>query len=98
MNSNVVLTYCCTPGIVWVKDTTQTILVDADTGSSWRLGSWHAAVWDLLCLGYQTVEIARFLALLLDITPEAAGRRLRDTLVQWEDNGVLCGGAEGNRG
>ena len=98
MNSDVMLTYRCAPGIVWVKDATQTILVDADTGSSWQLGGWDAAVWDLLCLGYQTVEIVRFLALLLDITPKSAGRRLRDTLVQWEDNGVVCGTADGNRG
>ena len=98
MNSDLMLTYRCAPGIVWVKDATQTILVNADTGSCWQLGGCDAAVWDLLCLGYQTVEIVRFLAPLLDITPAAAGRRLWDTLDQWEDNGVVRGTVEGNCG
>ena len=98
MNSDLMPAYRCAPGVVWVKDATQTILVNADTGSSWRLGGCDAAIWDLVCLGYQTEEIIRFLALLLDITPKAAGSRLRDTLHQWEDSGVVCGTVEGNCG
>ena len=98
MSNDVMLAYRCAPGIVCVKDATQTILVNAKTGSSWLLASWDAAVWDLLCLEYQTEDIVRFLSLLLGVTPQAADRRLRDTLDQWEDNGVVCSAAGDNRG
>ena len=98
MSSDTVLTYRCAPGVVWVKDAGRTILVSADTGSSWLLSGWQAAVWDLLCLGYQNAGIVRALALLLDLPPETARKRLRAILDEWEVNGMVSAAVEGNRG
>ena len=98
MSSDTLSVYRCAPGTVWVKDAAQTLLVDTETGSSWILDGWRATVWDLLCLGYECAEIARFLALLLDLPAETAGKRLRAILDEWEVNGMLCGPVEGNRG
>ena len=90
MTGGGLLVYRCAPDITWVKDAGQTILVSADTGCSWFLGGWQAAVWDLLCLGYRTSEIVRFLALLLDLQPKAARCELVVTLKEWEGKGIVC--------
>ena len=98
MSDGTVLVYRCASGIVWVKDSGQTILVKGETGCSWLLSGWKAAVWDLLALGYLAEEIVRFLTLLMDVPPETAKGRLLTVLNEWEVDGMVCGVAEGGRG
>ena len=96
MNDGTVLVYCCAPDIVWVKDAGQIILVDGKAGRSWLLSGWKAAAWDLLSLGYLAGDISRFLALLLDVTPETACGTLTSILDEWEGNGMVCGAGRGH--
>jgi len=64
--------YRSAPGVVWLKDTAVTIVVDRIAGHSWALRGIEAATWDLLALGYAFEQATRLLALLAGV--EGNGR------------------------
>lgn len=98
MSQGTMVVYRCAPDVVWVKDAAQTILVMGETGRSWHLTGWKAAVWDLLSLGYLADDIVHFLSVLLNLPAETAGTRLLMVLDEWERDGVVHGAAEDRRG
>lgn len=90
------LAYSPAPGIAWVKDAGQTILVDGLGGKSWILHGLEAAAWDLLALGYSFEEAAGSLALLAGMDDEGGRTTLLATVRRWREAGILCA-AEGKR-
>lgn len=82
--------YRCAPTIAWVKDATQTILVEEDKGRSWSLQGLEAVIWDLLALGYSLEKITCFLSVLLGSSGEEAEEELFAILHKWEKAGVVC--------
>jgi hypothetical protein len=83
--------YRCAPGIVWVRDAEQAILVDEERGRDWRLEGVEAAIWDWLAGGYDAVRIAHFLALATGIPVAEAWRSLRAVIEGWQAEGILEG-------
>jgi len=89
-----VAVYCCAPSLLWVKDTGQTILV-GEGGSTWILRGVEAVTWDLLTLHYPFERLVGFLAALLEVPAEEAGRILDSVLHRWNALGIVIA-AEGN--
>jgi hypothetical protein len=89
MTGGQALTYCCAPGIVWAKDTGQTILVEQQGERIWILRDVEAAVWDLLTLGYRFGSAVRFLSVFLQVPAEDAGSTLLTILKEWEGAGIV---------
>ena len=81
--------YRSAPGVVWVKDSAATLVVDPAAGHSWALRGQEAAIWDLLVLGYQFERVARLLAVLGDVAEVEAQTSLLATLQRWEKAGIL---------
>jgi len=77
------------PGVVWLKDSAATLVVDPVAGRSWALRGLEAAAWDLLVLGYQFEPAARLLAVLGDVAEAEAQTSLSNTLQRWEKVGIL---------
>jgi hypothetical protein len=90
------LAYGPAPGIAWVKDAGQTILVDGLGGRSWILHGLEAATWDLMALGYSFEDVAGSLALLAGIDDEEGRTTLLAMIHRWQGAGILCA-AEGKR-
>lgn len=90
------LAYGPAPGITWVKDAGQTILVDGLGGRSWILYGLEAAAWDLLALGYEFEGVVGALALLAGVDDEQGRTMLLATTRRWQEVGILCA-AEGER-
>jgi hypothetical protein len=88
------LAYGPAPGITWLKDAEQTILVDGLGGKSWILHGLEAAAWDLMALGYSFEGVAGFLALLAGVDDEQGRMMLLATVRRWQGVGLLCA-AEG---
>jgi len=84
------------PGVTWVKDADQTILVDGLGGRSWILHGLEAAAWDLVALGYSFEGAAGSLALLAGIEEEQGRSMLSATVRRWQEAGILCA-AEGKQ-
>lgn len=81
--------YRSAPGVIWLKDAGQTIVVDEAAGRSWALRGLDAAMWDLLVLGYSFRQAARLLALLADLPQGKARSALSAMLQRWESEGLL---------
>jgi len=90
------LAYGPAPGIAWVKDAGQTILVDGLGGKSWILHGLEAVAWDLMALGYSFEEAAGSLALLSKVDDEQGRTTLLVLVRRWQGAGILCA-AEGKR-
>lgn len=84
-----VLTYNCSPGIVWVRDADQSILVEQTLGRCWRLAGDEEIAWDLLALGYSFNGAARLLSALQETTIEAAAGTLLAMLEEWQAAGIV---------
>jgi hypothetical protein len=94
MNGQDGLAYGPAPGVTWVKDAGQTILVDGPAGRSWTLEGVEAAAWDLLVLGYTFERAAGSLALLAGIDDEQGRRALLAMIGRWRLAGILCAAEE----
>ncbi len=90
MTGQQLLAYRCAPTIAWVKDATQTILVEEEEGRSWSLQGLEAVIWDLLGLRYSQEKITRFLTVLLGCSGEEAEEELFAIMLKWEKSGVVC--------
>jgi hypothetical protein len=98
VTQGVALAYCCAPGVVWVKDAGQTILVEQEGERGWMLRGVEAAAWDLLTLGYPFAETVHLISVLLDISPEDAGSTLMAMLRKWEGAGFMRSTGDNSRG
>jgi len=94
MTGDRAVVYRCAPKVAWVKDASQTILVEEEKGRGWCLQGVEAILWDLLTLHYPWVGIVDFLAVLLNNSVEEAERTLLAVLQNWEDAGFVCTGEE----
>jgi hypothetical protein len=83
------LIYRCSPSIVWVKDASQTMVVDKETGQSWVVRGAEALVWDLVTVGYSYHRIIRMLSLILSLSVEEGDRILAGVMRQWQDAGIV---------
>lgn len=83
------LTFSCAPTLVWVKDVSQTLLVDPNRELFLILKGVEAAIWDWLVLAYPYEKIIRFLALLPGGSPEEAAGQLRAVLCAWQQAGII---------
>ncbi|MGD2205445.1 MAG: hypothetical protein PVH17_01585 [Anaerolineae bacterium] len=89
--------YRCSPGIAWVKDAEQTLLIQEEKRRSWSLCGAEAVVWDLLVLAYPFPQTVRFFSALFACTTQEAEEILRTMLGEWEEKGIVCA-VEGNQG
>jgi hypothetical protein len=85
------MVYACSPGLRWVKDGWQTLLVDDATARSWTLTGDEAALWDYLALNLAYDDVLRLFAALLDLPNDEAEPRLASTLAAWRQAGILTG-------
>jgi hypothetical protein len=92
------LVYRCAPGITWLRDADQILLVDADRGLFWSLGGVAATTWDFLTLGYRCERIVRFLSLILGASKDEAERTLVAVLRDWQDEGIVQAMGDDERG
>lgn len=92
------LIYRCSPSIIWVKDTNQTLVVDRETGQSWALRGVEAVVWDLLTIGYSYQRIVPMLSLILSLSTEEAEYTLAGVLRKWRDASIVQEPFEANDG
>ncbi len=92
------ITYRCAPDITWVRDSGQTLLVDAQTRQSWSLRGAEVAMWDWLTLAYPYEKLIRFISLLLRAPADDAKRMLLTTLLGWQDAGIVEIARENNCG
>ncbi len=83
------LAYRCAPAIAWLRDAGQILLIDVDTGQSWRIRGVEAAIWDFLTLAYPYARIVRFVSLLLRTPIDEAERTLLATLHGWQSAGIV---------
>lgn len=81
--------YRSAPGVVWLKDSVATLVVDRAAGRSWVLRGLEAATWDLLAVGYEFEPAARLLAVLGDVGESEARASLSTMLRDWEEMGIL---------
>jgi hypothetical protein len=81
--------YRCTPSIVWVRDTGQTLAVDEETGQSWTLRGVEAVVWDLLTVGYAYRRIVTLLALIFSLSTAEAEQTLASLLRRWQETELV---------
>lgn len=86
---NHALLYYCSPTVLWVKDTSQTLLVDREAGQSWLLHDVEAVIWDLLIVGYPYEKIIQMISLALSLSEEKAGHTLSDVLRTWQKAGII---------
>jgi hypothetical protein len=89
MMTSIVLTYECSPTIVWVRDAQQTLLVDRETGDSWILPDVEAMIWDWLSVGRSHEEIVQMLCLILELPVEEGVSVLSDVCEDWQGAGIL---------
>ncbi len=89
MNGQDGLAYGPAPGVAWVKDAGQTILVDGPAGRSWTLEGLEAAAWDLLVLGHSFERTAGSLALLAGTDDEQGQTTLLAMVHRWQLAGIL---------
>ena len=90
--------YRCAPTVTWVKDASQTILVEEEKERSWRLQGVEAIIWDLLTLDYAAGGMIDFLALLLNNSVQEAQTTLLAVLRDWAEMGIVCAGEKSQRG
>lgn len=90
------LAYRSAPGVVWLKDSAATLVVNGAAGRWWALRGLEAAAWDLLVLGYRFEQVARLLAVLGDMAEAEAVVSLSTLLQGWEKTGILVT-EKGNR-
>lgn len=76
-------------GVSWVKDATQTIVIDVVQQKAYLLKGDEMAVWDWLMLGYPFTRIARMMAELEDLSLEAAENSLAEMIQGWCESGLL---------
>ena len=86
---NGTLTYRCTPAIAWVRDASQTLAVDEETGQSWILRGVEAVAWDLLTVGYAYRRMVSLLALILSLPAAEAAQTLDSLLRRWGEADLL---------
>jgi hypothetical protein len=85
--------YACSPGLRWVKDGRQTLLVADATAESWTLAGHEAALWDYLALDLEYDDVARRFSALLAAPADEAERMLAGILAAWQQAGILtCSG------
>jgi hypothetical protein len=77
------------PGILWLKDAGQTLVVDPDAGSCRALTGVEATIWDLLALGYPHARLTATLAVVLSVAPGEAADRLAGIVRGWAEAGLL---------
>jgi hypothetical protein len=81
--------YCCRPAIVWTREQQRTLLIDQETGASWRMEGIEAAVWDLMVLGYSYPRAAKIVSLLPGVPAGEAREIVSTTLAEWYREGIL---------
>jgi len=84
-----VCAYHSAPGIAWVKDAEQTIVVDRQSRAVWHLEGAEAVVWDLLVLGRPFGHIVRVVSLIAHVPEELARTSAVSMLEKWLDAGIL---------
>lgn len=81
--------YACPKGTESVRDTNQTLVVDAQHGRTWMLRGEEAVIWDWLMLAYPYARMVKTMAALRHITAVEAEERLLGWLGRWRDAGLL---------
>ena len=96
MSGDRVLAYHCARAITWVKDASQTLLVEDEKGQAWSLQGVEAMIWDLFALGYSFEKTAEFLSVMMNDSRREASKVLAATLHGWEKAGIVrvTGGPE----
>lgn len=92
------LVYGCAPGIAWVKDADQTLLVEEGTGRSWSLRGEEAVLWDLASLGYTLDQIVDALAVMQGIGGQEAHAMLLSIVRAWAEAGIVRPAGGNGRG
>ena len=90
--------YDCAPTITWVKDASQTIVVEGRGKRCWTLRGVDAVIWDLLTLNYDFARMVDFLARLSEGSREKAAVTLLTTFRHWEKEGIVTACGEGHDG
>jgi hypothetical protein len=98
LTSNEPLAYDCAPAITWVKDASQTIVVEGQGKRWWTLHGVDAVIWDLLTLNYDFARMVDFLAKLSEGSRERAAMTLLATVRYWEKEGIVAASGEGSDG
>lgn len=81
--------YHSAPGVVWLRDAEQTIIVDRHCRTVWHLEGTEAVVWDLLELGRSFEHIVRVLSLIAHVSEVHARTSVVSMLERWLDAGIL---------
>lgn len=77
------------PGIVWVEDRSQTIIVNENAVSSRVLTGYEGALWTWLTQRYPYTRLLRFSRLALHCTATKAQEQLLCTLQEWQRLGLV---------
>jgi hypothetical protein len=78
------------PGTEWVKDATETLLVEQVTGKCWTLEGVEAIIWDLLTLDYSSRAAEGLLSELLQVPRAEARATLLTVLEAWKADRLVC--------
>jgi hypothetical protein len=73
--------------LVWVKDSTRSLVVDADGGQSWTLEGNAALCWEWMLAGSSLGQICHMLAFVASVTVGDASRILAGIIDDW----LACG-------
>ncbi len=81
--------YYCLPAIFWVKDANHILLINKETGESWKLNGKEALVWDMLIVGHNYQKAIQILAHVLALSEREAESNLQEMLRQWKTAGII---------
>lgn len=90
--------YALSSHIRWVQDIDRIIVADDLNRRGYELHGVEAAIWSWLPLAFPYAKLVRLLTGLFGVPTPQAAARLRETLEDWQAQGLLVASTDGSHG